>query len=96
MLDWSYRLLSDQERETLRRVSAFSGDFTLSEAIAISAGNGIADIQVVSAVGGLVAKSLATSDVTEAVTRYRLHETTRAYACAKMCRADPPTALAAA
>ncbi len=96
MLDWSYRLLSEQERETLRRVSVFSGEFTLSEAIAISAGNGIADIQVVSAVGGLVAKSLAMSDVTEVVTRYRLHETTRVYACAKMCRTEPPTALAAA
>lgn len=96
MLDWSYQLLSEQERETLQRVAAFSSDFTLSEAIAISAGNGIGDVQVVCAVGGLVAKSLAMSDVRGSVTRYRLPETTRAYACAKLRMAGPEMARASA
>ena len=96
LLDWSYQLLSEHERETLQRVAVFSGDFTLSEAIAISAGNGIGDVQVVSAVGGLVAKSLAMSDVRGAVTRYRLPETTRAYACAKLRMVEPAMARASA
>jgi predicted ATPase/DNA-binding winged helix-turn-helix (wHTH) protein len=83
MLDWSYDLLSDQERATLQRVAVFAGDFTLAAAITAATEDGIGPVQVADAVGGLVSKSLATSDISGPVTRYRLMETTRAYACAK-------------
>jgi predicted ATPase len=83
LLDWSYDLLSEYERATLQRVAVFSGDFTLAAAIVAAGGDGIRDVQIADALGGLVSKSLATSDISGSVTRYRLPETTRAYACAK-------------
>jgi predicted ATPase/DNA-binding winged helix-turn-helix (wHTH) protein len=84
MLDWSYELLSEQERATLHSVAAFPGEFTLDDAIGLGTGDGIREIEVVGAVDGLVSKSLATLDASGSVTRYRLPETTRAYACAKV------------
>ena len=89
LLDWSYRLLSDQERATLQRVALFPGDFTLSEAITAAAGHGIGDIEVVNAVGGLVSKSLAVADISGPVTRFRLPETMRAYAATKLRMPQP-------
>jgi predicted ATPase/DNA-binding winged helix-turn-helix (wHTH) protein len=84
MLDWSYELLSEQERATLHSVAAFPGEFTLDDAIGLGTGDGIREFEVVGAVDGLVSKSLATLDASGSVTRYRLPETTRAYACAKV------------
>jgi predicted ATPase/DNA-binding winged helix-turn-helix (wHTH) protein len=84
MLDWSYELLSEQERATLKSVAAFPGEFTLAEAIGLGTGDGIREIEVVGAVDGLVSKSLATLDASGSVMRYCLPETTRAYACAKV------------
>jgi predicted ATPase/DNA-binding winged helix-turn-helix (wHTH) protein len=84
MLDWSYELLSEQERATLHSVAAFPGEFTLADAIGLATGDGIREIEVVGAVDGLVSKSLAILDASGSVTRYCLPETTRAYACAKV------------
>ena len=84
MLDWSYELLSEQERATLHSVAVFPGEFTLADAIDLGTGDGTREIEVVGAVDGLVSKSLATLDASGSVTRYRLPETTRAYACAKV------------
>jgi predicted ATPase/DNA-binding winged helix-turn-helix (wHTH) protein len=89
LLDWSYQLLSEQERATLRRVAMFPGDFTLTEAIAEAADHGVGDIEVVVGVVGLVSKSLAMSDASGPVTRFRLAETTRAYASAKWRMPQP-------
>jgi predicted ATPase len=86
--DWSYRLLSEQERATLWRVALLSGEFTLSEAIAAS-GDDIDKNEVVDAVSGLVSKSLAMLDISGPVTRFRLPETTRAYAASKWHTAMP-------
>ena len=80
----SYELLSEQERATLHNVAAFPGEFTLDDAIGLGTGDGIREIEVVGAVDGLVSKSLATLDASGWVMRYRLPETTRAYACAKV------------
>ncbi len=40
-LDWSYNLLSEQERILLRRLSAFLGGFTLEAAEEVCAGEGV-------------------------------------------------------
>ena len=63
----------------MKRVAAFPGAFTLAEAISTATDEGIGDIEVLDAVGGLVAKSLAMLDAGGPVARYRLAETTRAY-----------------
>jgi predicted ATPase/DNA-binding winged helix-turn-helix (wHTH) protein len=95
LLDWSYRLLSDQERTALQRVAVFPGDFTLSDAIAAAAGQGIGYFEVVDAVGGLVSKSLAIADISGPVARFRLPETTRAYASTKLRMPQPDVRLSA-
>jgi predicted ATPase/DNA-binding winged helix-turn-helix (wHTH) protein len=83
-LDWSYDLLADPERVALRRVGLFAGGFTLEAASAVAAGGEIDGSEIVGCVANLVAKSLVMAEHGSAMTRYRLLETTRAYAREKL------------
>jgi len=83
-LDWSYELLSGPEQMVLRRLGVFAGVFTLDAATAVAAGVDIPGADVVDAVASLVGKSLLSTDVGGAIVRYRLLETTRAYAREKL------------
>jgi predicted ATPase/DNA-binding SARP family transcriptional activator len=83
-LDWSYGLLPPGERSVLERVAMFPGSFTLEAAGAVASSEGLGGPEVMDAVGALVAKSLVSADPDGAVTRYRLLETTRAYALEKL------------
>jgi predicted ATPase len=86
-MDWSYELLTEPERVVLRRLAIFSGGFTLQAARAVVADDEIAPSEVVDCVASLVAKSLVTADTGGATMRYRLLETTRAYALEKLVQA---------
>src|SRR5260370_11069032 len=79
-LDWSYELLSEAERVVFCRLSIFAGSFALAEATAVAPSGEIAASDVVDCVANLAAKSLVMIDVSGATVRYRLLETTRAYA----------------
>jgi predicted ATPase/DNA-binding winged helix-turn-helix (wHTH) protein len=83
-LDWSYDLLPEPERIALRRLAIFAGGFTLRAARTVAADDEIAAVD--DCVANLVAKSLVTLDVGGPVRRYRLLETTRAYALEKLLR----------
>jgi predicted ATPase/DNA-binding winged helix-turn-helix (wHTH) protein len=83
-LDWSYDLLSKLERSILCRLSVFVGVVTLEAARAVAAGDDVDETQVVTVLVGLVAKSLISADTSAPATRYRLLDTTRAYAFAKL------------
>jgi predicted ATPase len=84
-LDWSHALLTEAERIVLRRLSIFVGVFVgLEPAQAVAADDGLNQEQVIDAIDGLVAKSLIAPDFTGPVARYRLLDTTRAYASAKL------------
>ena len=83
-LDWSYELLSETERVVLRRLSIFADGFALKAATAVAASSEIAASDVIDCVANLVAKSLVVIDTSGAKVRYRLLETTRAYAREKL------------
>ena len=82
-LDWSYELLPEPERVLLRRLAIFAGGFTLTAASAVGADADSAAADAMDGLANLVAKSLVVADV-DGVARYRLLETTRAYALEKL------------
>jgi predicted ATPase/DNA-binding winged helix-turn-helix (wHTH) protein len=83
-LDWSYALLTAAEQAILRRIAVFAGSFTLESASAIAATDDIALSEVADHIARLVRKSLVTTDIRDGAGRYRLLETTRAYAREKL------------
>jgi predicted ATPase len=83
-LDWSYDLLSDEERIVFRRIAPFVGDFTLEGARYVAGELGIGTGEIFDAIAGLVEKSLIATRIDEAQAQYRLLDTTRAYALEKL------------
>jgi predicted ATPase/DNA-binding winged helix-turn-helix (wHTH) protein len=83
-LDWSYELLSETERVILRRIAIFAGVFSLEAAGAVVANADVSPSEVVEDLSNLVAKSLVAAEVDGRVARYRLLDTTRAYALEKL------------
>lgn len=78
-LDWSYRLLDETERKILRRLGIFANAFSFDAACRV-VGDEASRGQVMNAMSGLVSKSLLINQKDGAIHRYRLLETTRAYA----------------
>jgi predicted ATPase/DNA-binding winged helix-turn-helix (wHTH) protein len=81
-LDWSYRLLSETEQLTLRRLAVFVGGFTLEAGLEVVA-EGLDPAEVTETLATLVDKSLVAFD-DAATMRYRLLDTTRDYAWRKL------------
>jgi predicted ATPase/DNA-binding winged helix-turn-helix (wHTH) protein len=79
-LDWSYGLLSEPERVVLRRLAVFVGHFTLEAAQAVVTSATIDQVLILGAIGSLVAKSMVATNRVGSTMRYRLLDTTRAYA----------------
>ncbi|MDH6265407.1 putative ATPase/DNA-binding winged helix-turn-helix (wHTH) protein [Rhizobium sp. SG_E_25_P2] len=84
MIDWSYELLSDSEQTTMRRLSIFAGSFSLAAACAVAADETIDPRHVVDDLASLVSKSLVAVDALDVEIDYRMLDTTRAYAFAKL------------
>jgi predicted ATPase/class 3 adenylate cyclase len=78
-LDWSHDLLEPTHRVALRRLAVFPASFSLEAADAVA---GVSD--VVESLGSLVAKSLVQVVDDGEQLRYRLLETVRLYAEAKL------------
>jgi predicted ATPase/DNA-binding winged helix-turn-helix (wHTH) protein len=83
-LDWSYGLLTENERDMLRCLSVFAGAFNLDSACAIAASDGRSRAECIGYVASLVSKSLLATERGTAGTHYRLLDTTRRYALAKL------------
>ncbi|MDP1544057.1 MAG: hypothetical protein Q8L99_13020, partial [Polycyclovorans sp.] len=79
-LDWSFGLLSDLERLVLRRLAVFVGHFTLDAALDVVSSATLDQSVVLGAMDSLVAKSMVATRPIGAMVRYRLLDTTRAYA----------------
>jgi predicted ATPase len=78
-VDWSYQLLSGQERLLFDRLSVFAGDFDLAAVEAVCADNDLDRADVFDLIDGLVTKSLVVAEQGSSVTRFRLLETLRQF-----------------
>jgi predicted ATPase/class 3 adenylate cyclase len=81
LIDWSYDLLSPEERGFFRRCAAFIGGFTFESAIALGDARDVGTLELLSS---LVDQSLAVIDALETGPRYRLLEPIRQYAREKL------------
>lgn len=83
-LDWSYGLLTDQERAALRALATFADGFDLEAAEAVCAGDDRDRRGVLALLEQLVDKSLVLVAEYAGEARYRLLETIRQYAHAQL------------
>jgi predicted ATPase/DNA-binding XRE family transcriptional regulator len=88
-IDWSWNLISDPERALLRRLTVFTGGWTLEAAESVcSAGGGIQSQEVSGLMTQLVAKSLVIVNRQPGrERRFHLHETIHQYAHEKLMEA---------
>ena len=91
-LDWSHGLLSADEQTVFRRLGVFAGGFTLELAQQVVSDERIDQWLVLDLLGHLIDKSLVIADG-EAEPRYRLLETTRAFALEQLAAAGESEAM---
>ncbi|WP_438396277.1 ATP-binding protein [Caballeronia sp. DA-9] len=82
--DWSYALLNETERATLRRLSIFPAGFTMPAAVAVASDASLDEYAVAAAVSGLVEKSLIVRIKGANKVAYGMLQTTRAFAHEKL------------
>ena len=95
LIDWSYDLLTPQERLLLSRLSVFAGGWTLQAAESVSSGGPIEEWEMLDLLSGLVDKSLVIAETHEAATRYRLLETVKQYAAERLAQSGEVDAVRA-
>nr|WP_282572300.1 winged helix-turn-helix domain-containing protein [Roseomonas acroporae] len=87
VIDWSYETLGDEERAVLRRLAVFEGMITLEATLAVLADDTMPRERIVASLASLVDKSLVTAEIGDAGVRYKLLDTTRAYALERLAEA---------
>ena len=80
VIDWSYSLLSEDEQRFFRAIGIFNGGLTAEAAAAV-----VVSSNSIDRLADLVSKSLVVADVSGASLRFRLLDTTRAFAIDKLC-----------
>lgn len=83
-LEWSYTLLSLQERSLLHRLTVFAGPFTLSAVESVSCGAGIDQGEALDLITYLINKSWLVAKPHNDEARYRLLEPIRQYSLEKL------------
>ncbi|HKU66878.1 MAG TPA: hypothetical protein VJP85_03785 [Candidatus Baltobacteraceae bacterium] len=94
LIDWSYDLLSNDERALFRKLSIFAGGFTLETATAVCIDGDLDEIVVLDLLSSLVDKSLVQAEDAGSAARYRLLESTQQYAREKLRDAGEEAATA--
>jgi tetratricopeptide (TPR) repeat protein len=84
LIDWSYNLLSEEERLLFRRLAVFVGGWTLEAAEAVCSGERIESDLVLDLLSQLVNKSLVAMTEENGESRYHPLETIRQYAREKL------------
>ncbi len=91
-LEWSHGLLTPDEQTVLRRLGVFAGSFTLEAAQRVASDERIDPWAALDHLGALVDKSLVLAEG-DPTPRYRLLETTRAYALERLGEAGETTRM---
>lgn len=84
-LDWSYNLLEPDEQQMLRALGVFPGTFDIDAAAAVA---DVSRVGAVDVVDSLAAKSLVVHEEVDGRSRFRLYETTAAYAAQRLADED--------
>ena len=84
LLDWSYDLLNSREQRFFESLSVFAGSFSLEAMTAVCALDAEDDLTVIDLVASLATKSLLVAELVGNEQRYRLLESSRQYAHAKL------------
>ena len=92
MIDWSYSLLSDQEKIVFRRLAVFTGGWTL-EAAEFVCGDGSNGLDILDLMAHLVDKSLVISEESNGEIRYQRLETIRQYSRERFFETDEVEAI---
>ncbi|HEY6325174.1 MAG TPA: adenylate/guanylate cyclase domain-containing protein [Candidatus Cybelea sp.] len=95
-IDWSYDLLDERERILFRRLSVFSGGWTLPAAVAVCGEGDLDEWEVLDALTSLVDKSLVVADSFGAESRYEMLYSIREYATERLAAAHEQPKIAAA
>jgi predicted ATPase/DNA-binding CsgD family transcriptional regulator len=85
---WSHDLLDEDEQAVLRRLSVFSGSFSLEAVEHVCQGGAVASAGVIGALTALVERSFVTLEGAGGSARYRLHETMREFARIRLLEAN--------
>src|SRR5919106_6818900 len=92
-IDWSHALLDETDRVLFRRLAVFAGSFSLDGARAVSAGGPVTPEEILPSIGRLVDKSMVVMDEHDGEARYRMLETIRAFATARLVEAKEEAEL---
>jgi predicted ATPase/DNA-binding SARP family transcriptional activator len=93
-LDWSYQLLSPDERLLLTRMGVIAGGVGIDDVIGIGAGDGIAADDLPDLLARLVEKSMVVAEPGgDGLVRYRLLDPIRDYAAAKLAASGDADAV---
>jgi predicted ATPase/class 3 adenylate cyclase len=92
-IDWSYNLLTEEEKILFHRLSVFTGDFDLDDAEKICGYDPLTEFQVLDLLTRLVDKSLVITNEREQTVRYSLLEVMKQYGLEKVTRNGDLSAL---
>ncbi len=95
LIDWSHDLLDGPERLLFRRLGIFVNGFTYEGAMAVGSGEDLDEFELFDVLGSLVDKSLVLAEPQADAVRYRMLESTRAYASEKLANAGERELVAA-
>ncbi len=92
-IDWSYLLLTGEERVLLRRLAVFSGGCTLEAAGVVCGGPPLQHADLLEILARLVEKSLVIAEDRGEERRYRMLETVREYTRTRLVEAGEADAI---
>ena len=92
-IEWSYDLLTPDERTLLSRLGVFAGRFTLADVEAVCSSADLPAASALHLLSSLLDKSLVVKDDATGAACYRLHETMREYARLELREAGEEAAV---